>query len=64
MSLTQLLTELADALAPLADEIPGLNIYPGWADGPSPPALGLMQELKRQFDPHGTLNPGRFVAGI
>ena len=32
--------------------------------GPSPPALGLMQELKRQFDPHGTLNPGRFVAGI
>ena len=32
--------------------------------GPSPQALGLMQELKRQFDPHGTLNPGRFVAGI
>lgn len=39
MSLTQLLTELADALAPLADELPGLNIYPGWADGPTPPAL-------------------------
>src|SRR5438876_6292100 len=31
---------------------------------PAPHALGLMQELKRQFDPHGTLNPGRFVAGI
>lgn len=32
--------------------------------GPPPQAVGLMQELKRQFDPHGTLNPGRFVAGI
>ncbi len=32
--------------------------------GPPPPALALMQELKRQFDPRGVLNPGRFVAGI
>lgn len=32
--------------------------------GPPPPALGLMRELKRQFDPHGVLNPGRFLAGI
>ena len=24
----------------------------------------LMRSIKRQFDPHNTLNPGRFVAGI
>jgi glycolate oxidase FAD binding subunit len=27
-------------------------------------ALGLMKAVKRQFDPRGTLNPGRFVGGI
>jgi len=27
-------------------------------------ALPLMRTLKRQFDPKGTLNPGRFVGGI
>lgn len=27
-------------------------------------ALGLMRALKAQFDPKGTLNPGRFVGGI
>jgi glycolate oxidase FAD binding subunit len=32
--------------------------------GPVGNALGLMQELKRQFDPQGILNPGRFVGGI
>jgi glycolate oxidase FAD binding subunit len=32
--------------------------------GNSGDALGLMQAVKRQFDPHGTLNPGRFVGGI
>jgi glycolate oxidase FAD binding subunit len=30
--------------------------------GPSPPALALMREIKRQFDPDNLLNPGRFVA--
>ena len=24
----------------------------------------LMRELKKNFDPHALLNPGRFVAGI
>jgi glycolate oxidase FAD binding subunit len=27
-------------------------------------ALQLMSAVKRQFDPQGTLNPGRFVGGI
>jgi glycolate oxidase FAD binding subunit len=27
-------------------------------------ALGVMRAVKRQFDPGGTLNPGRFVGGI
>jgi glycolate oxidase FAD binding subunit len=33
--------------------------------GPVPaPALELMRAVKRQFDPRGTLNPGRFVGGL
>jgi glycolate oxidase FAD binding subunit len=31
--------------------------------GPSP-ALDLMRRVKAQFDPRGTLNPGRFIGGI
>jgi glycolate oxidase FAD binding subunit len=27
-------------------------------------ALGIMRRLKREFDPHGVLNPGRFVGGL
>ncbi|MEM9806250.1 MAG: FAD-linked oxidase C-terminal domain-containing protein, partial [Cyanobacteria bacterium P01_D01_bin.56] len=27
-------------------------------------ALGMMQAIKQTFDPHGLLNPGRFVGGI
>jgi len=30
----------------------------------SPPGVSLMREIKRQFDPKGILNPGRFLGGI
>jgi glycolate oxidase FAD binding subunit len=32
--------------------------------GPSPPTISLMRKLKQRFDPHGILNPGRFVGGL
>lgn len=32
--------------------------------GPSPSTFSLMRELKRQFDPKGLLNPGRFTGGL
>ena len=32
--------------------------------GSPPPALELMRKIKKQFDPHGLLNPGRYVVGI
>jgi glycolate oxidase FAD binding subunit len=32
--------------------------------GQAPPSLNLMREIKRQFDPQGILNPGRFLARL
>jgi glycolate oxidase FAD binding subunit len=32
--------------------------------GPSPPTISLMRDIKQRFDPHGILNPGRFVGGL
>ena len=32
--------------------------------GPPPPTLSLMREIKRQFNPKGLLNPGRFVGAL
>lgn len=37
----------------------GLDVW-----GYETPALELMRRVKRQFDPKGLLNPGRFVGGI
>jgi glycolate oxidase FAD binding subunit len=37
----------------------GINVW-----GESAPTLSLMQEIKNQFDPHGLLNPGRFVGNL
>jgi glycolate oxidase FAD binding subunit len=34
---------------------------PSWG---APSALDLMRRVKAQFDPHNTLNPGRYVGGI
>ncbi|MHB8433876.1 MAG: FAD-binding oxidoreductase [Candidatus Tyrphobacter sp.] len=32
--------------------------------GADPPAIARMRALKAAFDPHATLNPGRFISGI
>ncbi|HXH83833.1 MAG TPA: FAD-binding oxidoreductase [Candidatus Tectomicrobia bacterium] len=32
--------------------------------GPPPPAFAVMERLKREFDPRGTLSPGRFVGRL
>ena len=32
--------------------------------GPEPPAMEIMRRIKRQFDPMGVLNPGRFIGGL
>ena len=35
-----------------------------WGAGVDPGAVTIMHSLKEKFDPHGTLNPGRFAHGI
>jgi len=32
--------------------------------GPSPSTIALMHDVKQRFDPHGILNPGRFIGGL
>jgi glycolate oxidase FAD binding subunit len=42
----------------------GTASVPSEAWGAPGDALPLMRSIKQQFDPKGTLNPGRFVGGI
>src|SRR5712672_133402 len=46
----------------LAQRTAGVIVFEAW--GNAGDALPLMKAVKRQFDPLGTLNPGRFVGGI
>jgi len=46
----------------LAQWTAGASAFEAW--GNAGDALPLMKAVKRQFDPLGTLNPGRFVGGI
>ena len=46
----------------LAHRIAGTSELDAWGDAGD--ALPLMRAVKGQFDPLGTLNPGRFVGGI
>jgi len=32
--------------------------------GPAPSGMAIMSRIKRQFDPKGLLNPGRFIGGL
>lgn len=41
VSLAGLIEDVAEALEPLAGEIPDLTVYPGWSDTPTPPALDI-----------------------
>ena len=46
----------------VAGDAPMRTSLSAW--GADPPAIEKMRAMKRQFDPKGTLNPGRFVGGI
>ncbi len=59
----QALAATLDGRAVLAAAPPslkdGIDVW-----GSPPPGASLMQGIKQQFDPHGILNPGRFVLGL
>lgn len=38
------------------------DTLPIW--GVEPPTIGVMRDVKAAYDPHNTVNPGRFVGGI
>jgi glycolate oxidase FAD binding subunit len=59
----------APMLHAVLEELPGLQWVateiggtPRW--GEAPQGLEVMRRIKREFDPHNLLNPGRFVPGV
>ncbi len=68
-ALTQAAPALRAALAPLHGTLvihhaPAALRTASDLWGPTPDTLPLMRRVKEQFDPHMTLNPGRFIGGI
>ena len=55
-------TEAGGALVVAAAPVAVKRRIDVWGDAGS--ALPLMRRLKQQFDPRGTLNPGRFIGGL
>jgi FAD/FMN-containing dehydrogenase len=51
--------KLGGSAAVLSTTLDGLTPHMIW--GPRTDATVLMERIKRQFDPHEVLNPGRFV---
>ena len=65
-STTAILNELRHFARSARGNLVVLHCDPEWKSkmpmcGDPEPSWGLMQKLKRQLDPHGLLNPGRFV---
>jgi glycolate oxidase FAD binding subunit len=60
-ALRQVATRRQGSLVVLEAPPPLLRQVDVWGTSP---ALEVMQRLKARFDPHATLNPGRFVGGI
>ena len=60
------LLALARERAGHAVMLTGPPVYKEGVDvwGSPPPGLSLMREIKREFDPKGILNPGRFLGGM
>jgi glycolate oxidase FAD binding subunit len=56
------LRELEPRCAIVAGDAAARASFEPW--GAVPPAIEKMRALKARFDPHGTLNPGRFIGGI
>jgi glycolate oxidase FAD binding subunit len=55
-------SERAGGSLVVAHRAAGMSAFDAW--GNAGDALPLMSAVKQQFDPRGTLNPGRFVGGI
>jgi FAD/FMN-containing dehydrogenase len=56
------LRELEPRCAIVAGDTAARASFEPW--GAVPSAIEKMRALKARFDPHGTLNPGRFIGGI